>query len=770
MVRRVLTWGTSVAQSAQPARAALVVLLLAGACLLAAAPAKGQTFADPRFGAETVVTLPPFTPVGVTFAPDGRMFIWQKNGIVRVYKNGALLGDPFIDISTQVNNYQDRGLLGFALDPDFETNGYAYLFFTYEEGSTPNDGAKTARLIRVTADPANPDVALAGSEVVLLGTVGTPPCSSHPAGADCIPADAVSHTVGAIHFLPDGTMLLSNGDGASFSSANANALRAQSLDSYAGKILRILPDGTAPADNPFYDGTNSIRSKVYAFGLRNPYRFTVDPATGEIYIGDVGWSSWEELNRGAGANFGWPCYEGNDPQPSYQSAFAECQNLLASEVTSPLYTYPHSEGATIIGGPFYTASAYPSLYQGNLFIADFTDQWIRRVLFDAGGTLVSVEEFATGVGGIVHLELGPDGMLYYVDILSGQVRRIRFNGPVAEATASPEFGYSPLAVNFSSAGTLNPGGGVLSYHWDFGDGTSSTEPNPGHIYTTASVTQFLVTLTVTDSDGVVSTDTVVVTVGSVPPTATIAVPADGTTVFPGDIVNFSGSATDPDEGTLPASALSWQVLLHHNDHVHPVVATTGSGGSFTAESHGAGTYSYEIILTATDSSGLTDTKSVNLPLVVAAYRINAGGPNYTDVNGRLWAADLGFNTGNTFSVTNGIAGTADDTLFQSERWDPGSAPELVYSLPIENGDYRVNLYFADICTCTHSVGGRVFDVLLEGALVLNNLDIYSEVGANTALVKTFEISVTDGTLNIQFLHVVENPKISAIEVIALNGP
>ncbi len=145
-------------------------------------------------------------------------------------------------------------------------------------------------------------------------------------------------------------------------------------------------------------------------------------------------------------------------------------------MTNPFYTDSHAEGATIIVGPVYTATAYPSLYQGNLFIADFTNQWIRRVVLDAAGNLVSVAVFAAGVGGIVHLELGPDGMLYYVDILSGEVRRIRFNGPVARATATPQYGYSPLTANFSSAGTLNPGQGPLSYHWDFGDGTTSTEP------------------------------------------------------------------------------------------------------------------------------------------------------------------------------------------------------------------------------------------------------------------------------------------------------
>lgn len=147
------------------------------------------------------------------------------------------------------------------------------------------------------------------------------------------------------------------------------------------------------------------------------------------------------------------------------------------------------------------------------------------------------------------------------------------------------------------------------------------------------------------------------------------------------------------------------------------------------------------------------------------YRINAGGPDYTDSQGQLWSADQGFNTGNTASVTNSIAGTEDDTLFQSERWDPVAEPELIYSLPVTNGNYRVNLYFAEIYNECFSVGCRVFDVLIEGQLVLNDLDIFQEAGSLTALIKTFDVIVEDGVLNIEFRHVRENPKISALEVL-----
>jgi glucose/arabinose dehydrogenase/chitodextrinase len=576
--------------------------------------AAADTFTDSGFATERVATVPPFTLVGMAFAPDGRMFVWQKNGVVRVIKNGQLLPTPFIDLSAKVNTFDDRGFWGLAFDPQFASNGRIYMTYTFENGGDPNSTApRTARLVRVTADPANPDVALPGSEQVILGSVGTPPCSALPPSADCIGSDGGSHTLGSLRFAADGTLFVGVGDG---SDGDANSLRAQDLTSPNGKILRINPDGTAPSDNPFYDGTNSWRSKVWAYGLRNPFGYSIQPGTDEIYMGEVGWNTWEEVDHGpAGTNFGWPCYEGNGPQPFFQANFgAQC--ALIGAVTPPLYTYDHSFGSAAIGGPFYTGAVYPAQYHDNFFFADYSGNWIQRVVFDANHHPVSVQPFATDVQSPVNLTLGPDGMIYYLSFTTGEIRRIRYNGPVAAAAATtPTYGYSPLSVAFSSAGSSNPGGGQLSYLWDFGDGTTSTAANPSHTYTSSTVRTFTARLTVTSQSGASSTDTVSVTVGSTPPTPSISAPVSGTTVYPGQTVTYRGSATDPDEGTLGGSALSWTVLLHHNTHVHTFVGGTGDQGSFTAEDHGdIGTFSYEIVLTATDASGLKSSTSVNLPV------------------------------------------------------------------------------------------------------------------------------------------------------------
>lgn len=592
------------------------VLLFLSSFLLLTSLTQAITFNDQGFSLETVLTLPAFSIVGATFAPDGRIFVWQREGIIRIYKNGQLLTTPFIDIHTQVNIGGDRGLLGVAVDPNIAQTGYVYLLYVFEPFGNPNDASpRTARLTRVTADPNNPDVALPGSEITILGTLGTPPCSQYPAGSDCIADDSNTHTIGTVQIAPDGKLYVGSGDGASPNFADPAALRAQDLESLNGKILRINPDGTAPIDNPFYDGSNSNTSKVFALGLRNPFRFTLDPTIGEPMIGDVGWGLWEEVDRGRGSNFGWPCFEGPNPQPDYQQAFQQCRDMDPADVTLPLYTYFHDVGATVIGGIYYTASEFPTAYQGNFFFGDYVANWIKRIVFDSNGNIVSVNDFAANADAPVSFALGPDGWIYYVSITTGELRRIKYGGPFAVASANPTSGYSPLDVDFSSAGSHDPNGQTITFLWDFGDGNTSTQPNPTHTYTSGSVQTFVATLTVTNQDNESSSAIVSITVGSLPPTAVIDTPQDGTVVNPGDVVNFSGHGTDPDDGNLPASAMHWTVYLHHDDHIHTFLELDGvTGGSFTAQDYGAGTYSYEIDLTVTDTSGLTNTDSVNLPL------------------------------------------------------------------------------------------------------------------------------------------------------------
>jgi glucose/arabinose dehydrogenase len=567
--------------------------------------AEAQTFAEPGFAAETVVTLPPFQVVGMQWADDGAMFIWHKAGLVRIYRNGALLSTPFLDFRGKVNVYDDRGMLGLALDPNFSENGYVYLAYVFEPGPDPNDpGPRISRLTRVTANPSNHDVVLPGSEVILL---------------DAIPADGGGHTAGTLRFGPDGTLFLANGDGTTAAFANPTSFGAQDVNSLRGKILRINPDGSAPAPpqvtNPFYDGTNSIRSKVFAMGLRNAFRFDFHPLLGDVYACDVGWNAFEEVDRVLpGRNYGWPCYEGNAPVPEFQSFFPTFCGLLEEEMEAPLYTYGRADGSAVVGGAFYTGGVYPEAFANNFFFSDYTGGWMRRLVLNPDGSVAQNRIFATDIGVPVSTEVGPDGLLYYADYVTGAIRRIRYNGPVAVASATPKSGYSPLQVGFSSAGSLDPLGSPLTYAWSFGDGGTSTAANPSHTYTSGVVQSYTATLTVRNNANVPSSAQVVVTVGSLPPSPTILAPQNGVGVPPGAMVFFQGSASDPDEA-LPPSALTWDVLLHHNTHIHSHVGGSGQSGSFLAEYHGVGTYSYELILNATDSSGLVGRTSVLIPIL-----------------------------------------------------------------------------------------------------------------------------------------------------------
>ncbi|MBD2518702.1 PQQ-dependent sugar dehydrogenase [Nostoc sp. FACHB-973] len=451
-------------------------------------------------------------PTAFDWSPDDQlMFIAQKNGVVRVLNNGTLSSTPFIDISGQVSGTRDRGLLSIAVHPDFGKsptgNNYVYLLFTYDPPETnPNDpknnrnstldnpdqnGNRAARLIRVTADPnTNYTTAIAGSEYVLLGNNSTWDYISHPDGnstdvtldyapsgilnkdtgkfftslqdylnnldkvqnvQDFIATDSESHSVGTVAFGTDGSLFVSLGDGTSYNGRDPRAIRVQDINNLSGKLLRIDPiTGDGLSSNPFYNGDpDSNRSKVYEYGFRNPFRFTIDEETNTPYVGDVGWTTWEEVNVGTpGANFGWPYFEGgqdsagnyvNLQQPRY-STLDSAQDFYDSgaTVTAPTYAYKHYGSNAIIVGDFYRGSTFPSIYQNALFVADSSQGIIDALTLDSEGKVVSVKRFASttdtpNLGVPIQLSVGSDGSLYYVNLFadpkntyfSGEIKRFR---------------------------------------------------------------------------------------------------------------------------------------------------------------------------------------------------------------------------------------------------------------------------------------------------------------------------------------------------------
>jgi PKD repeat protein len=410
-------------------------------------------------------------------------------------------------------------------------------------------------------------------------------------------------------------------------------------------VLRLDPDtGAAMAGNPLIGASDANARRIVAQGLRNPFRMTIRPDTNEVWLGDVGWNTWEEINRipnpTAGVtNFGWPCYEGPNRQGGYDGANLNlCENLYgagAGAVTNAHYAYDHGAqvvpgescptgGSSTAGVAFYpaTGGAYPADYRGALFFADYTRRciWVMKT---SGGTLPDPNNRTTfvsaaGSSGPVDLEVSPAGELWYVD-LGGSVRRIRHNaGPTAVATATPTSGPSPLTVSFDGSGSTDPNGDPLSYAWDLDDdGAFDDATTPTTSFTYQQPGTYTPELRVTDSQGASDTDAVTITAGNSPPTATISSPASSLRWKVGDTVSFSGSATDPQQGTLPASALSWSLVLHHCDagggcHQHPLQTFSGvASGSFTAPDHEYPSH-LELTLTATDAGGLRDTETVRL--------------------------------------------------------------------------------------------------------------------------------------------------------------
>lgn len=596
----------------------------------ASPPSRQAAILPPGFAARTVASGLT-EPTGFAFAPDGRLFIATKAGAVRVVKNGALLAAPLITLSARVNTYGDRGLLGIAVDPGFATGSpYVYLLYTYENDAANPTGAKTARLARytVTGDTAAP-----ASEQVLLGSVvgdaARPSCDTFAAGADCLVSDEISHSIGSLRFASDGTLFVSVGDGASFNFADDKAMRVQNLDLLAGKLLRITTTGQGLASNPFWNGDPAAnRSKVWAYGFRNPFRFSLRPGTDVPYVGDTGWDTWEEVDVAVrGGNYGWPCYEGEARQAAYAPK-PGCQALYAQgtgAVRFGLVTYGHvTSGYTpvstaVIGGTFVTGTNYPAQYRGQYLWGD-VQQFLRTIAVDARDARVAgPTEFAPTVDIPTDLQMGPDGSLYLAAIFSGAIQKIVYdaNAPAAQASADTTSGPAPLAVQFSSAGTTDPAGGALSYLWDFGDGTStSSAANPAHTYTLRCglrACKYVATLTVTSAaTGAAATAGLTIGVGP-QPTATIAAPAASLIYNVGDVVSFRGSATDPLDGALPPAALAWQVRAQHcpgTCHAHPLTAQSGvASGTFTVPDYGDNSY-LEISLTATNSAGVTKTTTV----------------------------------------------------------------------------------------------------------------------------------------------------------------
>lgn len=816
---------------------------------------QGQTF-EPNF---SQATLPGGTfnqPVGVTWDANGRQYVWEKGGKVWIIENGVRLAQPLIDISEEVGNWRDHGCLGFALDPNFLSNGRIYLMYMVDRHhlmnfGTPNYNPTTneyyaatiMRISRYTAIGPSFNTVDPGSRVVLLGeTKKTGIVLLHE-----------SHSTGSLAFGRDGTLLATVGDAASYNNVDTGnspdtydsaaladslmrpnedvgAMRAQLLNCHNGKMLRLDPNtGNGVPSNPFYDAAapRSPKSRVWALGLRNPYRMTykpgsgsTDPAVGDpgiFYIGDVGWTQWEELNvcDEPGLNFGWPLFEGmwentaytnantlnlDVPNPHYDGVNCTQQYLrfrdilkqatlqvinthpspcipgayLPSTVTTFLherpevdwvhgnqsrvpgfnagqpYSYdldwpdspvpgPRFGGNAAMAGAFMATPNMPIEYHNSLFVGDYAGGWIRRFKYNAQEELVSVHDFASGLGPITWIGAGPDGCVSYIKYDANAVRRICYNGsvnlpPVAVATASVQYGTSPLSVTFNGSGSSDPEGGTLTYGWNFGNGTSS-QMNPTRVFTAPSgvPTSFNVVLTVTDNAGQTATQNLLISVNNTPPVVditSIPVPA----YYPLDVdttFQLQAAVTDQEHGPAQLT-YAWRTTLYHNTHNHPeaIDANVNTSAVISGAGCNGETFYYKVTLDVTDAAGLTG--SDERTLLPRCYAIAPQAVINADVTAGMGPLLVNFDGSMSFDP-DGIVGYQWD--FGDGTFGQDPVMTKVFS---EMGVYQVTLTVTDEDGLTGQVT-RTVTVL--------SLDPPQCIGASGSVLREVWNNVSGSTVN-----------------------
>ena len=632
---------------------------------------------------------------GITFDTDGRCYAWEKDGQVWV----RLLDGQWrmiLNIGEEVNIQTDCGLKGFALDPNFLTNGYIYLLYdvdryfllnygtpSYNPNGNDYANASIGRITRYTVNLTDFTVPTS-SRLVLLGKDKY----------DGFPLLAETHNTGALLFGTDGTLLASCGESTHYTidngynpntyfqqaiydgilktdnpatpsineDDNVGAWRAQMVNSLNGKIIRINPaTGEGVPSNPFYDASNprAAKSRVWAMGLRNGFRMTLKPNTGAhspseanpgtIYIGDVGGSLKEEVDvvTQGGQNFGWPRYEGMDEGDSPIIYYPNNRNEFLVPFThrKPMLDYRYGgsrayksgqithvtsfspdfdiEGTCIIGGVFYTGTNFPSEYQGTYLFGNFdnsgnstTLNWIHSFSFNNNSDeLEHIKPLNYMANGVTAMAVNPvNGYLYYASYV-GSIRELKYDTgnqpPVVKVSKEVYWGASPLAVGFDASTSIDPEGGVLTYRWNFGDGSpivvGGATPTHTFIASSAVPTTYTVSVEATDPLGASTTKTIMVYLNNTPPVI-VSTSLDHLGIYANKEASYVSLRATVSDTETSSNQLSyqWESALHHNTHNHPnpVSHSNVSGFMMTPLPCDGNTYFYRVTLTVSDLQGL----------------------------------------------------------------------------------------------------------------------------------------------------------------------
>ena len=676
---------------------------------------RAQTFPINFAGIQVATGL---DQVGIDVAPDGRVFLAEKNGKIRIVKNGTLLSTPFITIPN-VDNWNERGLLKVIVDPAFNTNRYIYAYYTFKAaGSTVSNN-------RVSRFTANGDVALTGSELVLI---------------DIDPLGQVGYHNGGGLAIKNGRLYISVGE-------NTVASNAQSFTTLKGKVLCINTDGSIPTDNPFYNSTTGKNRAIFALGFRNPFRLSIQPGTGKIFVNDVGAGTWEEINEVVtGKNYGWPGIEG-----------VRINQTAPSNYQDPFYAYDHSSGScSITAGQFYNPATgnFPASYTGKYFYGDYCGGWLKTI----DPSTKAVANFATGIDRPLDVAVSNDGTLYFIarggisggsdeantSSTNGVLWKVNYTGngtpvvavnPVNKTVSAGE----PVTFIISASGNPSP-----SYQWQRnGVNIAGANASSFTLSTTALAdngAKFRVVLN--NSVGTAtSTEATLTVLDNKLPVAVITAPITGTKYAGGNVITFSGTGNDTEDGTLPASAFTWKVDLFHYDvptHTHPVIEPTSGiqSGTFTipVEMETSPNVLFRIYLTVKDSKGATNTVSMDINPITSTTTL-ATNPAGLSVKLDGNAANSPYSFIGVNNIKREIEVVSPQTIngisYVFSSWSDGGTRAHSISTPAVNSTITANFVLA-----TGIVSGGVYELEPQHAIG-KRLDVSGWSTADKATVEIY---------------------------------